>query len=506
VKNAFGYLLPTLGAVLFCAVLAGSFAMGPRMLNIDGDLGRHITIGTYILDSGSIPTQDIFSHTMMGKDLTPHEWLAQVLFALAYRLMDLSGAVILSALCIAWALRLVFIQAWERSGSLMATLMVVVLGVAASSLHWLTRPHILTFLFLAVWLNGLHKLRQGGQGKLPAWIWMPLVMLLWANLHGAFITGFAVWALYGLAYLWERWVEGRSDAFRPGFGWVFLLVGALSALASLLNPDGVGLWQTSLGYLGNRYLVGHTAEYLSPDFHKPAFWPFLLLVCLGLGLFGISKKRQHTVDVLLFTAWTGMAMISARNIPLFVVAAVPVIAEVLHEVISGLRKTVRFFRALDNFDQRLSRVEAGGRGEAWPIAASLFLLVLGLSGVGYNSNRFNSHVFPVEAVHWLKSHPQEGEVFNYFPWGGYLLYRSWPDIRVFIDGQTDFYGESLTREYEQVLTVQPGWEGVLEKYHVGWMILPPAESIARAVEEERIWVEVYRDETAVIFRRKSGQP
>jgi len=104
-------------------------------------------------------------------------------------------------------------------------------------------------------------------------------------------------------------------------------------------------------------------------------------------------------------------------------------------------------------------------------------------------------------VDWLKDHPLEGNMFNHFPWGGYLLYRSWPEQRVFIDGQTDFYGEALTRQYEQVITLSPGWKAVLEQHQVNWAILPVDGDLAAALGSSPAWQETYRDGTAVIFKK-----
>ena len=505
-KRALPYLLPTLGSVLLAALISGVYAMGPKMLNIDGDLGRHLTIGAFILDSGSIPTTDLFSHTMPGEALTPHEWLSQVLFALSYRLLGLSGPVLLAALCISIALWLIYRAALAKSGSLLAALICAVIGMAASSLHWLTRPHIFTFLLLAIWLVGLEQMRRGQTSRLRGWMWMPILMLAWANLHGAFIAGFAVWGLYGLAYVWDRWIERQRADFAPGFGLSFLLCGGLSAAATLLNPDGTGLWQTSLGYLGSQYLVGHTAEYLSPDFHQPAFWPFLLMLLLGLGLFGLSGRRRRTVDVLLFGAWGAMALVSARNIPLFVLAALPVLAEALVETVEVFGRQVKFFAALRSFDLRLLAVEEQARGFVWPAAAVLAAVALTAGGAGRDANRFDARVFPAAAVDWMEANPQRDEGFNYFPWGGYLLYRLWPETRVFIDGQTDFYGEALTREYEQVISVQPGWEQVLDRYAVGWVLIPVDQALARELSRRDAWSEVYRDGTAVIYQRSGLGP
>ena len=121
-----------------------------------------------------------------------------------------------------------------------------------------------------------------------------------------------------------------------------------------------------------------------------------------------------------------------------------------------------------------------------------------IQGIGYG---FDPERFPVAAVDWLEENPQEGEVFNYFIWGGYLLYRQWPERLVFIDGQTDFYGEALTRQYVQVINAQEGWEGVLDEHNVAWVILPPGLVGAREIQRELGWAVIYEDETAVILRR-----
>jgi len=124
---------------------------------------------------------------------------------------------------------------------------------------------------------------------------------------------------------------------------------------------------------------------------------------------------------------------------------------------------------------------------------------------GYNldienqGNRFLEGVFPVAAVNWMEDNPLEGKGFNHFPWGGYLLYRNWPEQLVFIDGQTDFYGEELTREYEQIITLREGWEKVLDFYDIQWALMPVESALVNALESRPNWKIVYQDSTAVIL-------
>ena len=114
---------------------------------------------------------------------------------------------------------------------------------------------------------------------------------------------------------------------------------------------------------------------------------------------------------------------------------------------------------------------------------------------------YDPEVFPVAAVAWLEENPQDGNMFNYFIWGGYLLYEEWPDELVFIDGQTDFYGEALTRQYLEVLMAVDGWEDILAEYDVAWAILPPEEVVTHLMVVDLGWQEVYRDDVAVIVHR-----
>jgi hypothetical protein len=108
---------------------------------------------------------------------------------------------------------------------------------------------------------------------------------------------------------------------------------------------------------------------------------------------------------------------------------------------------------------------------------------------------------PVQAVDWLEQHPQEGNMFNQFAWGGYILYRMWPNEAVFIDGQTDFYGETLMREYIEVITLTDGWEEILDRHDISWMLIPRNEMLARYLYTDENWTTIYEDDTAVIFRR-----
>jgi hypothetical protein len=482
------YSIPRLRDVLFISLLTVVILFGPRTFNLDGDLGRHITIGNYIIESLTIPRTDIFSHTMTGQTLTPHEWLAQVLLALAHRNLGLPGVVLLTALIIASTFTIVFYESQARSKSPVISLGITILAAVASSLHWLARPHVFTFIFLAIWSLLLERVRRGKH--VPLWAF-GLLMLVWANTHGAFIAGFVTWGAYLGGELFEAWKTRQWSSNRlKSWG----MIGLISLAATLLNPAGIHLWGTSIGFVSNHYLVSHTQEYLPPDFHNPGTWPFLLLIAFSIWMLGSKKQPLPVAHSLLLTGWMILGLYSARNIPLFAIIAAPIMSETAADNLANSRwKTI---------EDNLLKTDQSLRGATWIIIGILGAVLLMSTPAMRAYNRFDASVFPVEALNWLEQHPQRGNVFNYFPWGGYLLYRQWPETLVFIDGQTDFYGESLTREYEQVISAAQSWKAIMNKYQIEWAIIPSTSNLTNALSENN-WEILYQDETATILRVKT---
>jgi len=451
------------------------------MLNTDGDLGRHITIGNYILKNLEIPVRDIFSHTMTGQPIIPHEWLAEVFFSAANALIGLPGVVFLTSVIIATTFTLMYREMLRQNIYRILAFAFTILAAFASSIHWLTRPHIFTFLFTALWAYLLEN------EKSKVWIF-PLIMLVWANTHGAFIAGFVILAGHLAGWLWEYI---HKNATREK-GVKFVIIGISSFAVTFINPAGWRLWDTSVGYLGIRFLVDHTVEYQSPNFHDPVTWPFLLLLVLGILALGFGgRMRAH--QAILFAGWSVMSLYSARNIPLFAIVTTPYIGCACQMLLANSN-------VFTKIEERLSGTEKNLKGSLFFILASLLLTFAFLPRIG-TVDQFSPKVFPVEAVDWLVEHPQQGNMFNNFTWGGYLLYRLWPDATVFIDGQTDFYGEPLTREYSRVITLEKGWEDILNKYNVSWVIVQPNLSLVKVLQHENGWNVLYQDDTAVILRK-----
>jgi hypothetical protein len=203
-------------------------------------------------------------------------------------------------------------------------------------------------------------------------------------------------------------------------------------------------------------------------------------------------------------AWLAMSLYGARNVPLFAIVAAPLLGQGLDGLFNDLTTRYKFMTRVNNLNNRLKTIDVHLKGAFWPIL-SVVLVVTGFAiGIDFFPKQqdysFDPEVFPVEAVNWLEENPQEGEMFNYFPWGGYLQYRLWPEKKVFIDGKSDFYGEDFVRQYGQVISIEEDWVDILDQYQVKWAILPTDEVLAKMLKAELGWEAIYTDDTAVIVR------
>lgn len=477
-------LLPRLDTLLFILLFFSVLAGGLQLLNTDGDLPRHLLMGKYVLENGMPPRTEIFAYPYAGREYIPHEWLAGVLFHLAYLLFNLNGVVFLAGILISGTFTLIYNRATTNNLERLLSFVLILLGAVVTSIHWVARPHLFTMLILAVWLILLDRLNRGE--KPAAWAF-PVLMLFWANLHAEYIAGFLALLAYLAGTIWS-WLLKKN---RAGIEIIKTLLGVtvMAFIASLINPSGLKAWTTIAGYINNAYLMSRITETRPPDLFSSESVPLLALVVLSVLLIAGNRDKLKPADVLLLTGFALMSMLSARNAHLFGVAA-PI-------VLSHGLKGMRYPQPLKNVGDMVARLEKHARGSILAIFFTLVLAVLLLAFPFRNYNRFDPAVFPVSAVEWLKDHPQQGRMFNAFDWGGYILFHLWPEQQVFIESQTDTDGE-VTQLYESVITLSPEWKGILSNHGITWTIIPPGWKLAGELRNAG-WIPVYEDATAVIL-------
>jgi hypothetical protein len=492
------YFIPSIGQFLFLAVsLCLSFSPWSKGLLNDGDTGYHIRAGEYILDTLSVPKHDIFSFLSPPIPWTAHEWLSEVIMASIHRVSGLTGVVIFFIFLISLIYTLLYKFIRENKGNVFIDLMIILLVIMSSQIHWLARPHIFSLGMMVFWyyiLDAYHV------NRLNYLFLLPPIMLLWVNLHGGFVAGFVLLGIYMAGnFLISIFQDSKKEQCREKvirIGIIFLV----SLVVALINPYGYHILVFPFKLVSDKFIMDNVAEFLSPNFHK--FMPFKYLLLLMVVILSVSRKQLNAVEVILLLIFTSMSLYSVRHTLLFAIIVAPILSRQAGWIIVDAKQG-RFLDRLEKKSSDISRIDERARCCLWALVAVLF--VVGAALTGKISFRFDEKKKPVAAVEFLRTASLKGNMYNHDEFGDYLIYAAYPEYRVLIDGRSDMYGADRVREYLTVANFKAGWEDVIEKYEISWVFFPSDSTLSNALNQREDWKLIYADNVANIFLKNIPQ-
>ena len=530
---ALRFLLPCVRDIififLFWSLLTGPLSNRPLA---DPDIGWHIRTGELILATHSLPRTDPFSSTMEGQPWFAWEWLYDILLGILHRAGGLNGVVWLCALLVAAIFALLLSQLLQRGTGLLLAIVLMLLALAASTIHLYARPHIVSWLFSLLWFVVLERWESWErserckQRSLPRWIpwFFPASMLLWVNLHGGWLFGIALLGIYALAAFVESVRAQKTDAFaaiRAGHRARAMAVAWLtSVMATLVNPFGWRLHAHIYRYLSDRYLMNRIDEFRSPDFHGWAERCFAVILVLALIAFAGHRKKLRLSHLLVVLLAVYAGFYSSRNLPVSSMLLVLVTGPMLWENFTSLTDKPGAWQWVRNgtagvsqFSERMGAQEMQLRGHLWPVVSAAFAFAICLQGGWLGSRqliraRFDPEKVPVAAVTFLQKEslamqPSTEPVFSTDAWGGYLIYRMYPGRKVVVDDRHDLYGSGRIRQYLILTQAETGWQGVLEQWQIRTALLPADSTLTNLLRElPQDWRVAYEDKVAVVFERR----
>lgn len=453
----------------------------------DSDTWWHLATGRYLVTHRALPVPDPFAFTTyLGQPAYPeevaarrfnltHEWLAQVALYLIYAAAGFPGLVLVRALCLMAFCATIGWIAWGRTHGFYRSVGAAVAAATAAHIFATDRPYLVTFLLIAVTVAILESGRR--------WWILPPLFLVWANLHGGFFSGWLVLGAYCAAALYQRWRGKPVTAERT-----LWLTSGLSVLVSGVNPNGFAVLPMML-YYRKSPMQSSLWEWQYPNPWPPS--PFsVLLVAAGILL--IWKRREvRPVDWLLYLGFGALSTMAVRNTILAALVGPLMLASYWPWARRALPAAVD-----------------------WLAAAALLAGSLTLAGGGHAFQfRAADWKYPSGAADFLLAHHIAGPLFNTYELGGYLIWRLWPQEKVFVDGralnETVYQdtqriqfnadasngksGAELLRQYGIEVILMNGFE-----YTSGSPYLLPA---ALSDPHQTEWKLVYRDAAALIFMR-----
>jgi hypothetical protein len=455
-----------------------------QSVSLDPDLWWHLKTGEQIVNTKSIPHVDDYSFTKQGTEWVAHEWLSEVFIYQVFRLLGLTGLVVVFSLLIVGTLLIVYRRC---DGQPYAASIAILLAAAASSPLFGIRPQMLTLLLASVYIALLETFRETGERRL-LW-WFPPMMLLWVNLHAGFALGLALIGFYLFGALLDR-------------AWTRLLPLAIALVVCTavvpLNPNGFRMFSYPYETLTSTSMAAFIEEWASPDFHRLMWLPVAVLLLATFGVMAASPRRPRASELFLVLITSLMALRSVRHIPIFSLIAAPLFA-----------KHAWAFMVDRGWDNALSGEDRAASGmkliiNMLLVAAPLLLVVSRVSHFASHQRDYAAIRNPVAAVEFLKEHQLPGPIYNRYGWGGYLIYQLYPQYRVYIDGRADVYGDAFFTETMNLDDGFSGWRTPLDRHGVQTILIAPDVPLASLLSSDPQWAKVYETDRALIFTRRQN--
>jgi hypothetical protein len=476
-------------------LLVGGVLLAVLMLFIQGvqdpDVWWHLRTGQWMVENGKLPSVDLFTFTVPGHVWTDHEYLTELLMWLVYSAAGFVGLAVAFGL-ITWAgFWLIYRQVRRRP------FVIVGVGLAVGALAgwpiWGPRAQMITFTLTCLELYWLHGYLSGRSRALT---FFPLVMALWANLHGGWVIGFA-WLGVALGAELAGWALDRSNPAHKAHVRFLAIITAASLVAVLATPHGLSLYLYPFQTQGSVAQQKLIVEWFSPDFHQIYLRPFEAMIFILVA--GFALRRPSLYDFLLTMAALGLALQSVRHVALFVAAATPVMITTYSD----------YWKELST--KHGWKFPPLARPPFAVITAVVLVLISLLALVKIDGDinpaaqqKLDAASYPIGAADWLQAHPDVGtRMYNQYGWGGYLANRFYPDPnrRVFIFGEAELMGDPLLNQYDDVQNLRPDWMAILDQYKVDYVVFNKDAALSNVLATQPQWTLVYQDSVAVIYTR-----
>jgi hypothetical protein len=429
------------------------------MVKTQSDTWWQLRGGQEIWENRAVSHVDTYSHTARGEYWPNHEWLTEVLFYLAYAA---GGMPLLAAFCAA-ALVGAYALSWRlASGRFEIRFALFVLSLTAAVGAWSMRPQAVSMLFFMLTSTILAKDR--------VW-WLPPLLLVWANLHGA--VGLGLISI-GAVLVCETIVARRVP--------IRLLAAALTAFAATAaTPLGVGLWDLLIAY-SRRTKTHGISEWMAPapppDYL--AFWGIAALLVVGIVRWRrLSVAARRLVAIALATL--PLALSAHRNVAMFLLIAVPAVTALL-------------------IDSKHHPASAPGRdittGNAVVVAFAAAIGAVFVARVWLQPpSRLGWHPISPTAIEAVRQCKQP--MYNALTVGGILIFFV-PEQPVFIDNRNDPYPVDLL-EANLKLEQSGDYSRVFAEYGITCAVVGPDSFTDARLMADRGWQSTYRDDQVAVY-------
>jgi len=461
----------------------------------DFDYFWHLKTGEYIVKLGDLPQGDIFSFTYLNQPWVLHEWLFEVVLYSMFAWLGPFGVKLLTATLAMAALGITYATLKRFTATPSVAFALLLAACVPFSLGISPRPQLITYVFFASFLYILlnYKYFQASRYLFA----LPLLMVIWVNAHGGYLAGIMLLGLF-VACEWANYlIFSERDSKRKHQLLQLTISAAATTIASAINPEFIGHWLYPFQVAGMD-VTRQISEWKSPGFQDWGTRSYLLIVMAFFISYTYMLRKPDLTEFIIPAFFMLLGFAAIRHVPLATLTLAPFIAIALPQ--NNLAETHAAWHRTKLWQLYKKWIGGGkqvGHGEHWLNWLLLLIIAIGLTMYYpvYNArteNQINA-ILPVKAADFIKRAGITGHMFNSYNFGGYLIYRLYPDQKVFIDGRADMYGDHFVNEYVKIAKVQPGWEQAFDKYNIDYVITGLNEPLSQLLRMRGDFRLVYAD-------------
>ncbi len=478
----------------------------------DDDFFWHLSTGKYIIENGSIPDKDVFGYATQNAEWIPFEWGSDVILYNVYKLAGYNGVFIFRSLIFCLMFLILFRLLGRFQVSPVLSIIMLFLLLIGMFNRFSPRPHIFTYLFLSVLLYILLSVKYFNRDKyMKVIIYLPVLFLLWGNLHLGVLTGIFLFFIFVLAeainfYRSSKFSGGEAKPLTASQLKKTLIIFAACIAVLLINPHGWATYVYAYEHT-NMKMLESIAEWLSPFSGKiePTFVITLYKILLAAGLVVLfyAYRKKDLTFALMYLTFGAYSLRAIRFTVDYEIIIIPLIAV-----------SINYFSAKWRLNSLTEKLLYGNIPKTFLIIVFAVLTLQFQSDNFYITLKYNREAgfgiseryFPVQVMRFLKDNNIKGTPFNNFDTGGYLLWEI-PDQKILIDSRN--INDEIFNEYISILKMQQGFDKKLEKYGVDYAIFfDPLlirnpnilrQSITEYLIKNKDWHLVYWDDMSMLF-------
>lgn len=493
--------LPSLTDVAFALPLFILFGIlpGSKLLLSDADVGWHLRTGEWILDHRAVPVRDLFSFTRPGEPWFAWEWGWDVCFGAIHRYSGLGGVVLANVLILCLVSVLTFRLIRHACSNDVISLAITAIAMCGSTVHWLARPHLLSWLFFLAFAHLIARASEHGYRSL---LWLPPLTLLWTNIHGSFFLGICMLVIAAVAPFLQWAVHGGSWRATWTRSVPFLTCVPVCAAVTLINPYGWRLHEHLITYLRDPKQMNLMQEFQSLNFHfAPAGFVEIMLLMGAASLFWCAKEGRW-YGFLTVLMWAHLGLFAVRNIPIYLFLSAPWIGCMLADAVESSSRGARWIRKYCSLPVEFQPLERLERLYLFAAAGLIIVALNVAAGRGNFSAGFDPKIFPEKSLAMINRY-RPTRIFANDQWSAYLIYQCFPKQKVFIDDRSDFYGAAMLDRVGHILNARWDWEADLLRFSTDMVIVAPDAPLATVLKGSPRWQLVLDNRKVVVFERVS---